>query len=78
MEAVEKQKQSKTTGHVQTIYLNLESPVKFNKLEIQFNELNLFVGANGVGKSFVLASIWILSTLAQTHIANPLDIVTSI
>lgn len=71
-------KVNKGTGSVQTIYLNLEKPVKFNKLEIQFNELNLFVGANGVGKSFVMVCVWVLSTLSQTHIVNPLDLVNAI
>jgi SpoVK/Ycf46/Vps4 family AAA+-type ATPase len=55
MEIEKKYKNEKRRlGQLHSLYFNITDPIKFEKVEIEFNKLSLFVGANGSGKTFLL------------------------
>lgn len=54
-----------TLGRIVHVILNLSLPEKFN-FNLDINSLNLFIGQNGTGKSFLLKIIWVFAT----HINN--------
>lgn len=57
----------KSTGHVKRLVLNLEHPKM--EIDIEYNNINLFVGKNGVGKSLMLKLVWVMTTHAATSLA---------
>ena len=64
--------QQKNTGHVKTLAFNIDEPFKFKTEGIEFSNIALFCGTNGSGKSFVLITVWAISTIAQMIVmANP-------
>jgi len=62
----------KNTGNVKTLALDINEPFKFKTEGIDYNQVAIFVGANGSGKSFILICTWAVATIAQMIvIANP-------
>jgi hypothetical protein len=58
-----------SAGNISTIGIEMDNPkIKFDP--ISFNKINLFIGVNGLGKSFVLISTWYLSTILQNYIIS--------
>lgn len=49
-------------GNVKNLKMEFETPEKFN-FDIEYNKLNIFVGTNGSGKSFINKLVWFLSTV---------------
>lgn len=50
---------------VKTIKYDIDSPIKMNS-EIEYNQLTLMTGPNGVGKSFHLVTVYVMSTIGAT------------
>lgn len=48
------------------ITINLTSPLKFNFMEMDIKAIQILVGPNGVGKSFILALQWYINMLLNT------------
>lgn len=51
-----------TLGHITNINIDIDGIMKH--MNITLNSINLFVGQNGVGKTFILIMIWIVSSIA--------------
>lgn len=47
---------------IKSLELDITSPVKFNTT-IEYNEISIFVGKNGIGKTFILKLVWALSNV---------------
>lgn len=52
------------TGIIKHLNYDITSPVTFKSMDINFRNLNLLTGPNGVGKSFIMASAWALNSIA--------------
>lgn len=61
---------SPSMGHLVSIGFNITEPLKMVDLTIPTNNLNVFIGANGTGKTFVLINVWALGYLANAVIAS--------
>jgi len=62
-------KESKSIGHISDITLETTAPVKFEHVKVAFGMLNLLVGANGSGKTFVNINVYCLCTLCDMIVA---------
>lgn len=57
-----------TTGHIKTLEVDIE---ELRDFKIDYRELNIFVGKNGVGKTLMMTFVWVLNTILQYKVANP-------
>lgn len=53
-----------TTGHANSLIIGMSGPMEM-KSEIDLNQLNVFIGANGVGKSLIMKLTWCLNMMSQ-------------
>jgi hypothetical protein len=50
------------------VYHNFGSKdFQFNNLDLEFNQINIFTGTNGSGKSFIFKSAWFASTVLNIY-----------
>jgi AAA15 family ATPase/GTPase len=49
------------------INVELEDGIKLDFKDMEFRNLNIFVGANGIGKSFIFKYLWYASYAMQTY-----------
>jgi len=54
-------------GNIKSLEVNITSPIEMNFGKIDFNNLNLYVGQNGSGKSLILKTSWICNLLGQYY-----------
>lgn len=64
------QEKKHTIGQLKTIEMNIIQPIEMNFGKIQMNQLNLYVGQNGSGKSLILKNQWLLGMIAQYYIVS--------
>ena len=62
---------------IKSLQFNVDVPLKM-ETEIEFNQLSLFVGVNGSGKTFVLINCFCLATLSHMISVKNADILTDI
>jgi len=56
---------SKSIGHIMAMSLDITQPTKFEIPKMEFNQLTIFVGKNGSGKSMILKLNWCFSMIAN-------------
>jgi hypothetical protein len=69
-----KKSKKKPPAHLQKLVLNLTAPIKFNNMEVELKMLNVLVGQNDSGKSFLLKVAYALSAIScmqQSDAAPP-------
>jgi len=54
-------------GNVKTLSMKLEDP-KLEFEDIAFNQLSIFVGQNGAGKSLVLKMVWCMGICVHNKV----------
>ena len=55
----------KSVGHIDKLHIDISSPIPMKMQDLEIKNLNILVGANGVGKSFILVVGWVFSHLAS-------------
>lgn len=60
----------KSLGHVSSLALGLSGALQTEAMVIDLGKLNIFVGANGVGKSLVMKLTWVMQMITQLIIAK--------
>lgn len=58
----------KSLGQATNVRIFLDKPMKMNFLNLELNKLNIMVGMNGTGKSFLLATVYALSYIVNAKI----------
>lgn len=58
----------KTTGHIEKISIDITKPLPMKAFELDLNSVNLLVGANGTGKTFILVLTWLFSSIMQAAV----------
>ncbi len=59
----------KSTGHIRELTIKLKEPIAMNFENMAINNMNLYVGKNGTGKTLVLTLTWIISYITQGQVA---------
>lgn len=55
-------------GHAKKVRIQMSGPVEYEDFEIDLNNLTLFTGKNGVGKSLVMKIIWVMGMVGNVII----------
>lgn len=53
----------KTNGQIKDLRIDISEPMKMNHQNVTLNNLTLFLGANGSGKTFCLVNVYALSSI---------------
>ncbi len=72
---------SKQLGHIKELSLDIDSPTTMKMPKMEFNNIALFVGTNGSGKSLILKLVWCAGMIGEAFISsevltmpyNPID-----
>jgi len=72
---------SKQLGHIKELSLDIDSPIKMQMPKIEFQNIALFIGTNGTGKSLILKLVWCAGMIGEAFISsevltmphNPID-----
>ena len=63
---------SKSIGHIMAMSLDITQPTKFDIPKMDFNQLSIFVGKNGSGKSLIMKLNWCFSMIANYYASGKL------
>lgn len=58
--------ETKDLGHLKSIAINIDKPIKMEIPDMEFRSLMIIVGENGSGKSLVLKINWAVATIIST------------
>lgn len=65
-----KKEEGRPLGKLTSMNLFIESPIKMNFLDLGLKELNILVGMNGTGKTFVMVCAWVMNYIMHTLVAK--------
>jgi hypothetical protein len=65
-------RKEKSVGHIHSIMLKLREP-PMNVENMEINKLNIMIGANGAGKSFVLVTSWVFAYISSTIVLSGIN-----
>ncbi len=60
----------KQLGGIESMTFMITSPLEMNFTDISVNNLTILTGMNGTGKSFILASVWAVSYIANIMVQS--------
>lgn len=66
-------KEKKSAGNLSKMHLDLTKPMEMKHIDLELNQLSVFVGQNGTGKTLILINAWIMGFVASSLVFKKPD-----